>query len=332
MKREKVPQSRAFVLMYHRIATVSSDPWRLAVSPANFEEHLQILKKYYQVIPVKEVVEHLNKGTIPANSVCLTFDDGYADNYLNALPLLEKYNCPATFFIVTGFVDRKQHFWWDTLANVLLDSERLPDTFSIDLPDQDYTAVLNDETELTPELRRKHRLWHYPAPPPSRRAGIYLAIYEKMKALSPVEQEGVARHFRALQPDQTVLDEQLPVSEAQLLRMDQHALADIGLHTHSHPALGVQSAARQQAEIESCANCLKEMAGHYIPVISYPHGHYNQQTLKIAKEQRLLAGFTTEELAVTPQTDPYRMGRFQIGDWDGETFHKRLFQWMGRRS
>lgn len=98
--------------MYHRIATPVHDHWQLSVSPQNFEEHLQVLKKY----KVTDLASLVNE--IPRNGIAISFDDGYIDNYTVARPLLEKYDMPATFFITNGSVGKQTEFWWDELEHI----------------------------------------------------------------------------------------------------------------------------------------------------------------------------------------------------------------------
>ncbi|QEC51209.1 peptidoglycan/xylan/chitin deacetylase (PgdA/CDA1 family) [Anseongella ginsenosidimutans] len=333
-KSRQPTAGRALVLMYHRVANVPVDPWQMAVRPEHFEEQLQVLGKRYSVIPVPELLRQLEEGKLLPGSVCLTFDDGYADNYLTARPLLEKYQCPATFFIVTRCIDRKHSFWWDTLGDLLLNTAELPEAVSVDLQGERCSYPLNGEVVLSGELHRKYLLWRYPAPPPGRRAAVYLDIYERVKSLPPEAQERAAREIRLWREDSSGSseEERLPVNTEQLMSMSRHPLLDIGLHTHSHPALGCQSPERQFREIESCRKYLARATSRFIPVISYPHGHYNKDTLRTVKEQQLEAAFTTEEQAITRKSDPYRLGRFQVGDWNGETFEKQLSVWMGGKA
>src|ERR1700759_3055747 len=102
MKRNVYPQNskcNIIVLMYHRVDKVDTNPWSICVSPENFEKQIRFLKQNFNIITVDELVIQLRSNTINQNAVCITFDDGYADNYIHAKPVLEKYNCPATFFI-----------------------------------------------------------------------------------------------------------------------------------------------------------------------------------------------------------------------------------------
>ena len=96
-------------LTYHSISTYSN-PY--AVSPETFRAQMAYIKKHgFNVISLPIAVNALKSGRIPRKSLVITFDDGYKDNYTNALPVLDEFNYKATFFIVTGNVGGKSI--WD---------------------------------------------------------------------------------------------------------------------------------------------------------------------------------------------------------------------------
>src|SRR5690606_13951821 len=90
---------KSFILMYHRITELEIDPWELAVSVENFDDHLKVLKSSYNVLSLDEFTENKKKNKLKEGSIAITFDDGYKDNYTNAFPILTKHQLPATFFI-----------------------------------------------------------------------------------------------------------------------------------------------------------------------------------------------------------------------------------------
>jgi len=91
------------VLMYHSVA--DNDEF-FTVKPEEFERQMRFLKK--NNFEVKGLEELINLDFEKAkNKVVLTFDDGYEDNFLNALPILKKYNFPATIFISTDLIGKE---------------------------------------------------------------------------------------------------------------------------------------------------------------------------------------------------------------------------------
>ena len=80
----------ALILLYHRVNNLLIDPQELSVTPENFELQLQFLKSQFKILSLKELLERRDNGLDIDGTIALTFDDGYADNYYNALPILEK--------------------------------------------------------------------------------------------------------------------------------------------------------------------------------------------------------------------------------------------------
>ena len=89
-------------LMYHSISEPSAGwPVDLCVKPAVFEEHLGYLKdKGYNVVTARQAMILLKSRQNVMNTIILTFDDGYEDNYTQAFPLLKKYGFRGNFFVV----------------------------------------------------------------------------------------------------------------------------------------------------------------------------------------------------------------------------------------
>jgi peptidoglycan/xylan/chitin deacetylase (PgdA/CDA1 family) len=92
-----------------------SDPHLLCVSPENFSQHLDIIRKYFHPLSLQRLKRPIYAKDFIRRAVVITFDDGYADNLYNAKPLLERYGLPATFFVTNACSSGKGIFWWDEL-------------------------------------------------------------------------------------------------------------------------------------------------------------------------------------------------------------------------
>lgn len=106
----------ARILLYHRIAESKNDPHLLCVSPENFRAQIKFLKENYKIIPLIKLTRDIRKGKVENNSVVITFDDGYADNLYNALPILQELEIPATIFLTAGYIGpegQNKPFYWD---------------------------------------------------------------------------------------------------------------------------------------------------------------------------------------------------------------------------
>jgi len=97
------------ILNYHSITEgLNGDDWAEMTTPRDlFNAHMQILSDDgYNVASCREAVDHLvSHGEVPPKTVAITFDDGFTDVYSNALPILKKYNFPATIFVVTDYLE-----------------------------------------------------------------------------------------------------------------------------------------------------------------------------------------------------------------------------------
>jgi len=112
----------AVVLMYHRVVAdwerdmVGLQPG-MAVTVESFERQLAILKETRTVVPLGEIVDAVaSERALPSGAVAITFDDGWRDNYVNALPLLKKYELPACLFVTTDYIETDRLFWFHALG------------------------------------------------------------------------------------------------------------------------------------------------------------------------------------------------------------------------
>ncbi|HZF66357.1 MAG TPA: polysaccharide deacetylase family protein [Chitinophagaceae bacterium] len=313
--------------MYHRIADVEVDPWDLAVSPSNFEQHLQVLRKF-DVISVEQLVSKLYKRSFAFKNVCLTFDDAYSDNYQAAKPLLESYKQPATFFVPTDYIGTGKQFWWDELTMIFLTYEKLPRLLEVTVDNTQYVFEIGNEGLLDKGDLEKHKLWRWLEEPPTIRTKVFLKVWELIRPLYGVSLEGTMTSIKEWAGCSWLNEEFNAITIAQLKDLGEHPLIDIGLHTASHPALKFQAHEIQQKEISECKRFLELNCKNTVNAIAFPYGDYNTSTLHIAKNEGLSAAFSTDSKPVSTRSNIYELGRFQVKNWNGDEFEKQLYSWI----
>jgi peptidoglycan/xylan/chitin deacetylase (PgdA/CDA1 family) len=134
-KYHKIVHGSCAVLLYHRVTTLESDPQLLSVTPQNFDAQMKWLKQHYNVLTVSQFNKHIKYNhKFPENSVLLTFDDGYADNLHEALPILEKHDLQALFYIATATLNTSNEYWWDAVERILLLNGKDKELYEKQLP------------------------------------------------------------------------------------------------------------------------------------------------------------------------------------------------------
>lgn len=100
------------VVMYHSVG-IHNKKWKsryLNCPYPIFESHLKWMKRTgFKTISLKDLYLHMKENKkVPKNSVVLTFDDGYLDNWVFVYPLLKKYGFKGTIYVNPDFVDRRK--------------------------------------------------------------------------------------------------------------------------------------------------------------------------------------------------------------------------------
>lgn len=108
------------ILMYHSVFPEATEKDMLVVTPRTFDRQMAFLKKNkYNVLALEELAQLIKeKKKIPAKAVVITLDDGFKDNYTYAFPILKKYGLPATIFIITNEVGRRDHLSWEEIKEM----------------------------------------------------------------------------------------------------------------------------------------------------------------------------------------------------------------------
>lgn len=141
--------------MYH---SVGYNKIFFTVKPENFKKQMAYLSaKGYSVIPLAKLVDMVkNKEKILAKTVVLTFDDGFSDNYFDVLPILKKYNFPATVFLPTSFIGGEKKSESTGISLKCLDWPQIKEMHESGLIDfEPHTNSHRELTRVSSEEARK---------------------------------------------------------------------------------------------------------------------------------------------------------------------------------
>jgi glycosyltransferase involved in cell wall biosynthesis/peptidoglycan/xylan/chitin deacetylase (PgdA/CDA1 family) len=147
-------------------------------------------------------------------------------------------------------------------------------------------------------------------------------LHERLMTMAPGERGVLLDQLRA---PAAVLPSRLTREELRAMAVE--ALVEIGSHTLSHRALSSLSADEQRTEIHQNVRMLAQATGRPITSFAYPFGHFfSEQTVEIVREAGIVAACTVEDAAVTSMSDPFRLPRMQVGNWNADDFDRRLGQ------
>ena len=295
------------ILLYHRIAEDPIDAQLLAVSPRNFESHLRMLATHYRVLPLAGLLEELRQNILRPDTVSLTFDDGYLDNFTNALPLLEKYGIPATVFVTCGMLDSNEEFWWDTLERIFIETQLLPDTLELEAPVSNL-------------------IWDLKTPTGRVKAHDEIGAMLRRRAVSEISQFihhllSWAALSRTGRPSHRVL------STEQLRRLAESPLIEIGSHTFSHSKLSILPTEIQSQEIKNSKINLEKILEKSVRFLSYPYGtadSFTSETIRIVERVGYDAAIANIQGNVSDPANLMALPRRLVRNWDAEAFAK----WM----
>lgn len=111
-------RQRAVIVAFHRIRDDSDPSDGLTVDTRTFTSYCEFFKRFFDVLPLRQLVGMLERGTTPNRALAITFDDGYRDNFINAAPILTRMELPATFFVVSRWIGTDVVPSWDRRRGV----------------------------------------------------------------------------------------------------------------------------------------------------------------------------------------------------------------------
>lgn len=309
--RRLVPtRPRPAILMYHRVAEESFDPWGLAVSPDHFTEQLEWLAQARTILPLAQFAAMHADGTLPAGAVAITFDDAYQCTAEVAAPLLERAELHATIFAPAELIERGAPFWWDELQQIVLghEGDRL---------------TLEDEQVILGPRRADDRQWRPDAPPRTPRQLAFHRIWASLRERRPAElDEAMAKlHVQVRMAEPITIP--VPMSIAQVCKTASDRI-QFGSHALSHPWLTSLTDAEKGREIGDSVERVERLTGRQPAAFAYPYGNFDAESERIVADAGFACACATQGRTVAPASSCFALPRVGVGNWTASELRLRL--------
>lgn len=316
-------------LLYHRICSGTNDLHKLAVSPATFAEHVAWLDR--TCARLSAAGEFVGSGARDW-AVHITFDDGYADNFTHAMPILERYGWPATFFAVSR-ADARRGFWWDELDQFIWSERPLPPEISIRMGEKEFVW----RTKLGPLAPDSVRVpWSIvDKATPTPRHDLYRRLCPFFKTLAPEEVERGLDYLAEWSGVSRRSDGEMLLMTAEQLRAAatrSGGLFTIGAHTRHHPSLSHLDRQELEQEVHGSKVDLEAIIGKPVDAFAYPYGRredFRPECIPLLREWGFARAYVNRPGTYGRLSRPYELPRLSIRDWPVDEF-ERWLKWKVR--
>lgn len=273
------------ILAYHKINDDSPNYLGLSVTVSSFEKQIKYLKRNYDLISLDEAVHLIQtKQKFLKDTMVITFDDGFKDNYINAFPIIKKYNIPATIFLAVEPVGFKKNLWFENIIDMITKTNK----DSIDL------KAFGLVKYLIKTIKQKEK--------------VVTTIIKYAKQLDKVKRQKLIKYIsKELEVNADESNQMLSWEE--IIEMKENSVS-FGAHTMSHSILTTIPIKETEYEILESKRVIEEKLKQKVSFFAYPNGSakdFNQEIIEILKNSGFSCACTL--IAGVNNTDIFTLRR-----------------------
>lgn len=218
----------------------------LKVSP-KFLEHIIIKykKRGFNFVSLERLADIISSDQKPEQPfIAFTIDDGYLDNYTQALPVFERQQVPFAIFVASDFIDQKAILWWDILEDLILKN----DTLKIG-PNEYRCRTFQEKWDVFRILREIILLFDQNK---METALVDVFAHYNIDLYEPIRQQSM--------------------TWGQVKELSNHPLCTIGGHTVSHCVLNQLNDDDFRKEVGNNLKDIEAAIGKTVHHFAYPYG------------------------------------------------------------
>lgn len=279
------------IFLFHRVNPVRDPLWD-PMDPVLFEKCISYISNKYTIVSLEE---SLAKG-FPSSikrPAAIVFDDGYKDNIQFAVPILQKYKCPCSFYIVTDCIDKDIVTWTHLFEHLFKKTKKERIVIESDtIPDALLGVVWNHENEKLQYASQLKPL---------------------LKTLPHVEREKILQQIITQFDDVVELPKDIMMNWNDIRTLKAMGYT-IGSHSVTHAMLGtIEDSNVIHRELHFSAQRIQEELNEFPLTISYPIGSYSDAVLKQSKEVGYSFGLAVHQSCYNTKVDNiYAIPRIEL--------------------
>ncbi len=266
------------VFLFHRVSEEKDSLWP-PMTPQLFEKIIKLLSIRYTIKSIEDFFLNPHEKTSKPIA-CICFDDGFKDNLEYAAPILLKYKCPASFYVVSSCIDNELPTWTYELDYSISKTSIKKISLKGLVPENLESTVLDSQYEKE-QFARKLKPYLKTINDSSR----ILILQELKKQMNDIS---------------------IPKSMMNWKEVNQLHSAGfiIGSHSVTHPLLGkLQNEEEISKELLFSGQRIEQQIGKFPVTISYPIGSYDERVMRIAKQAGYKLGLAVEQKFADTITD-----------------------------
>lgn len=303
------------IIVYHYVRPIKESRYTeiKGLEVADFIRQIKYFKANFNFITVEQFLDHIyNKGTIPNNSILLTFDDGFKDHYLHVFPVIRKLGIQGLFFLPAQAIEE----------NKILDVHKIQFVLATCKNKHD---IINKIRDLIEQYKEEYKLDSFES------YFSKFVTYDRFdtKEISFIKrmlQKNLPRKLRNkltdelfnkyVTKDQELFSNNLYISFDEICEMSRAGMY-FGSHGYSHEWLSSLSSDELEIELEKSLNFYYKINQKNDDLIMcYPYGDYNNLVIQKLKTRGFKAGFTTEVGdAELTQENVFTLKRYDTNDF-----------------
>ena len=294
--------SRYYVLLYHGVHAddLPKDGRNSSgkhISRKRFSDHMQFISENFPLVSMREIAAaHRGDGSLDPDSVAVTFDDGFLNNYTEAWPVIEKYRVPVTIYLATGFIGTRRVIWTDQIETAILNTPETELRINLDGRTQIYALVDEDaRIAALSEVKGHCKAMAY---------DIKDAVVNQICA-------ELGAQFDPSDPLCAFLDWD------QVRQMSQSDWVDFGAHTVDHVSLTKVPYQTMRAQIDRSLDDLQQELNGACPFFSYPEGQaddFDENVISHLKSKGIdHAPTAIDGVNHLGETDSFHIRRIMVG-------------------